>query len=148
MDRTQKILWNPAEVEIRVQITVGAFIINNRIFNMQKTNENHRIHQKAYHHIKKHKKKYVRFVSFFIFLVIYSVIEDLIAVTLHGVEFDIIVLINVFTIALLFTGIAEITERIFKKEEPKLEKFIKKEEDFIEDEEKVIEKKIKRKKLI
>ena len=120
---------------------------------MQKPIQKPKFHQKAYHHIRKHKKNYVRIISFFIFLVIYSVIEDVIAVTLHGVEFDIVVLINVFVIALFFTGIAEITERIYKKEEPeikeyekKFEKVIKKEEDLLEDEEKIIEKKIKGKK--
>ena len=77
----------------------------------------------------------------------------MIAVTIHGVEFDIVVLINVFVIALVFTGIAEITERLYKREEheikeyeKKVEKVIKKEEDLIEDEEKMIERKIKGKK--
>jgi Na+-transporting methylmalonyl-CoA/oxaloacetate decarboxylase gamma subunit len=85
--------------------------------------------------------------------VIYSIIEDLIAVTIHGVEFDIVVLMNVFIIAIVFTFISEITERLYKKEEPeikeyekKVEKVIKKEEDFLEDEEKIIERKIKGKK--
>jgi len=120
---------------------------------MQEPVQNVKFHQKAYHHIKKHKRKYARFISFFIFLVIYSVIEDLIAITIHGVEFDFIVLINVFVIALVFTGIAEITERLYKKEETEIKEYekkvgkaIKKEEDFIEDEEKFIEKKIKNKK--
>ena len=118
---------------------------------MQKTTEPQKIHHKAYHHIRRHKKKYVRFLTFFVFLVVYSVIEDLIAVSIHGVEFDIIVLINVFIIALLFTGIAELTERLYKKEEDelkeyenKVEKFVKKEEDVIEDEEKLIKRKIKK----
>ena len=120
---------------------------------MQEPVQKTKLHQKAYHHIRKHKKNYVRIVSFFIFLVIYSVIEDMIAVTIHGVEFDMVVLINVFVIALVFTGIAEITERLYKKEESeikeyekKVEKVIKKEEDFLEDEEKIIERKIKGKK--
>jgi hypothetical protein len=114
---------------------------------MQETVQKVKIHQKAYHHIRKHKKKYVRFISFFVFLVIYSIIEDLIAVSLHGVEFDIIVLINVFLIALIFTAISEVTESLVKREEPKIEKFIKKEEDFIGDEERSIKRKIKRKRF-
>jgi len=120
---------------------------------MQEPVEKVKFHQKTYHHIRKHKKNYVRIISFFIFLIIYSVIEDMIAVTIHGVEFDIVVLINVFVIALVFTGIAEITERLYKREEheikeyeKKVEKVIKKEEDLIEDEEKMIERKIKGKK--
>jgi steroid 5-alpha reductase family enzyme len=128
---------------------VGAFINRYKIFNMQEPVQKTKLHQKAYHHIRKHKKNYVRIVSFFIFLVIYSVIEDMIAVTIHGVEFD----MDVFVIALVFTGIAEITERLYKKEESeikeyekKVEKVIKKEEDFLEDEEKIIERKIKGKK--
>ncbi|MFH1229810.1 MAG: hypothetical protein V1678_05320 [Candidatus Aenigmatarchaeota archaeon] len=111
----------------------------------------YKIHQKAYHHIRKHKKHYVRIALFFIFLVIYSVIEDIIAMSIHGMEFDLVVLVNVFIIAMVFTGIAELTERLYKKEEPEIKEYgkkmksaIKKEEDFLESEEKNFEKRIRK----
>ena len=120
---------------------------------MQESVQKTKFHQKAYHHIRKHKKNYVRMVLFFIFLVLYSIVEDIIAMTVHGVEFDMIIVINVFFIALIFTGIAQMTERLYKEEkdeikeyEKKVGKVIKKEEDFLEDEEKMIERKIKGKK--
>jgi len=102
------------------------------------------LHHKAYHHIRKHKKRYVRFIAFFIFLVFYGVIEDLTAASLTGVEFDIVILITVIVIAIIFTTLTEVTETIFQKEEPKIKRMIKKEEKFIEKEEDKIKKKLKK----
>ena len=100
---------------------------------------------KAPHHRKrKHKKRVVRFISFFIFLIAFGVIEDMSAMYLHGMEFNMVVLTTVIVIATIFTAIAEVTEFIFKKEEPKIEKMIKKEERIIKNEEKKIQSEIKR----
>ena len=98
-----------------------------------------RFHQKAYHHVRKHRKKYLRFVLFFLFLLVYGIIEDLTTMSLRGVELDIAVLTTVLCVALLFTTIAELTEKFVEKREPqKIAKLIKKEEE-------IIKKKIKRK---
>jgi membrane protein YdbS with pleckstrin-like domain len=93
---------------------------------------------------RKHKKRTVRFIAFFLFLIAYSIIEDLTAFFLHGVEFDIAMIIIVIVIATIFTAIAEVTEFLYKKEEPKIEKIIKKEEKIIKDGEKKIQTGIKK----
>jgi len=92
----------------------------------------------------KHKKRVIRFIAFFIFLIAFGVIEDLSAMHLQGIEFNMLVLTTVIVIATIFTIIAEVTEFVVKKEEPKIEKIIKKEEKFIKDEEKRIKSKIKK----
>jgi membrane protein YdbS with pleckstrin-like domain len=87
----------------------------------------------------KHKKRVLRFIIFFLFLIVFSVIEDLLAFYLHGTEFDVAIFLIVIVIATIFTAIAEISEFIFKKEEPKIEKFVQKEEKVIKKEERKIE---------
>jgi nucleoside recognition membrane protein YjiH len=100
---------------------------------------------KVQHHRRhKHKKRAIRFITFFILLIAFGVIEDMSAMFLHGVEFDIVVLATVTVIATIFTVIAEVTEFIFKREEPKIEKIIKKEEKIIKKEEKKIQTEIKK----
>ena len=86
----------------------------------------------------------VRFILFFLFLIAFSVIEDLTAFFFHGVEFDLAILMIVMVIATIFTIIAEVSEFIFKKEEPKIEKFVQKEEKVIKKEEKKIQSGIKK----
>ena len=93
---------------------------------------------------RKHKKRVLRFIIFFLFLIAFSVIEDLIAFYFHGAEFDVAIFIIVIVTATIFTAIAEISEFIFKKEEPKIQKIIKKEEKVIKNEEKKIQSEIKK----
>jgi len=108
---------------------------------MQETKLDHPI---VYHHVKshvrKHKKRYLRFIIFFIFLIVFEIVENLTAVTLTGIEFNTAFLIIMIVVAIFFTAVAEITEIIFEKEKPKIEKMIKKEEKAIKKEEKIIEK--------
>jgi len=106
-------------------------------------------YRKVYHHVRRHRKKYLRFIFFFLFLIFYGVFEDFISLTIHGVEFNIVVFSTVFLIALMFTTIAEITEKfVEKKESQKIKKFITKEEKLIKkiikEEEKKLKKKIKK----
>ena len=97
-----------------------------------------------HHRKRKHKKRVVRFISFFIFLIAFGIIEDMSAMYLHGMEFNMLVLTTVTVVATIFTVIAEVTEYIFKKEEPKIEKVIKKEERIIKNEERKIKSEIKK----
>jgi hypothetical protein len=101
-----------------------------------------------HHRRRKHKKRIVRFISFFLFLIAFGIIEDVSAMFLSGVEFNIVVLITVTVIATIFTAIAEMTEFLFKKEEPKIEKIIKKEEKIIKTEEKKIQNGIKKDEVV
>jgi len=89
-------------------------------------------YRKVYHHVRRHRKKYFRFIIFFLFLILYGVFEDFISLTIHGVQFNIIVFLTVLSIALIFTTIAEVTEKLVEKKEPqKIIKFVKKEEKII-----------------
>lgn len=102
-------------------------------------------YRKVYHHVRRHKKKYTRFVIFFIFLLAYGMIEDFTALTLSGVEFNVATFILVFFIALIFTSIAEITEKLVEKKEPqKIMKFIKKEGKIIKKDGKILKDKLKK----
>ena len=94
------------------------------------------------HRRHKHKKRTIRFISFFLFLIAFGVIEDMSAMYLHGIEFNMVLLVTVIVIATVFTAIAEITEYVFKKEEPKIEKFVQKEGKIIKKDEKLIKNKI------
>jgi nucleoside recognition membrane protein YjiH len=96
------------------------------------------------HRRRKHKKRAIRFISFFIFLIAFGVIEDMSAMHLHGIEFNMVILVTVIVIATVFTVIAEVTEFIFKKEEPKIEKFVQKEEKVFKKDGKLIKEKIKK----
>jgi hypothetical protein len=89
-----------------------------------------------------HKKRTVRFISFFLFLIAFGVIEDMSAMYLNGIDFNMVILTTVIIIATVFTAIAEITEYVFKKEEPKIEKFVQKEGKIIKKDEKLIKNKI------
>jgi prolipoprotein diacylglyceryltransferase len=99
-----------------------------------------KFHQKAYYHVKKHRKKYWRFVLFIIILSIFRIIEDYFLVNSIGVEFkiDIIILFSIIFIAAVFTVISEVTEKMIEKEEPKIEEMIREEKN-------IIKKKLKRK---
>jgi len=91
----------------------------------------------------KHKKRVIRFIIFFLFLLSFGIIEDLTSISLSGIEFNMVILLTVIIVATIFTVIAEITEIIVKKEEPKIEKIIRKEENIIKKDEKIIKKKLK-----
>ena len=91
---------------------------------------------------RKHKKRVIRFIAFFLFLIAFGVIEDMSAMYLHGIEFNMVILVTVIVIATVFTAIAEFTEFIIKKEEPKIEKFVQKEEKVIKKDEKIIKDKL------
>lgn len=85
-------------------------------------------YRKVYHHVRRYRKKYLRFIIFFVFLLAYGVFEDLISLTIHGVQFDIIVFLTVVTIAIIFTTVAEVTEKLVeRKEHKKIIRFVKKE---------------------
>ena len=84
----------------------------------------------------------MRFIAFFVFLVVFSVIEDLVAVTTIGVKFDLQLFSHIIVLALVFTAIAHKTEKLFEKEaerveefveieEPKIKKALKKEKKFL-----------------
>jgi len=106
-------------------------------------------YRKVYHHVRKHKKKYTRFIIFFVFLLAYGMIEDFTALTLSGVEFNVATFTLVFFVALIFTTIAEITEKLIEKKEPqKIVRFIKKEEKAIERNGKILKDKLKNEKKI
>ena len=93
------------------------------------------------YHIKKHHKKHsIRFIVFFIFLVLYGIIEDIMAIGLSGVEFNTFVLTISIVIASAFTAIAEITERLYEKEKTNINRAIKKEKKAIKKEERAIKK--------
>jgi sensor domain CHASE-containing protein len=102
------------------------------------------LHHNARRHIRKHKKNYVRFISFFAFLVAYSILEDIISISIHGVEMDLMVVLNILVIATVFTLISQGTENLYRKEEPKIEKLIRKEEKLIDGEERKIRKRLRR----
>ncbi len=90
------------------------------------------MHHTPYHqlrrHVHKHGKHYVRFIAFFFFLVVYSIVEDLVAVTTLGVQFSFQLFIHILILALLFTAIAQKTERLFEKEAERVEEFVEIEE--------------------
>ena len=81
-----------------------------------------------HHHLRKHAKHYVRFIAFFFFLMIFSIVEDLIAVTTIGVKFDFQLLSHIVILALIFTAIAHKTEKLFEKEAERVEEFVEIEE--------------------
>ena len=91
--------------------------------------KNQRLHQKAKYHVRKHRKKYTRFVLFFVFLLLFRILEDysLLTSPFFEIEFDIIIFLVVSLSALIFTIIAEVTEMLIEEEEAeKLLKLIKK----------------------
>ena len=105
-----------------------------------------RFYRKTHHHIKTNRKKYLRFVSFTIILAAFRIVEHYFLLRTIGIELEtnIFILLVIVFIAFTFTVISELTEKMVEKEEPKIEKFIKKEESIIENREKSIQKKIKR----
>lgn len=88
----------------------------------------HTPYHSIHHHFRKHAKHYIRFIAFFFFLMAFSIIEDLIAVTTIGVKFDFQLLSHIVILALIFTAIAHRTEKLFEKEAEKVEEFVEIEE--------------------
>ena len=98
----------------------------------------HTPYHSIHHHLRKHAKHYMRFIAFFFFLMVFSIVEDLVAVTTIGVKFDLQLFSHIVVLALIFTAIAHKTEKLFEKgaerveefveiEEPKIEKVLKRE---------------------
>lgn len=102
--------------------------------------EDEKFHQKTYQHVKKHRKKYWRFILFIIILSIFRIVEDYFLVKSIGLEFeiDLFIFLSIIFIAIIFTVISEITEKMIEKEEPKIEEIIK-------EEKRIIKNKFKRK---
>ena len=112
--------------------------------------EDDRLHVKA--HLKRHRKKYFRFVLFFIMLTAFRVIEDYYLLSSMNIEFefDAFIFLSIIVAAVLFTVVSEVTEKLIEEEEAKkLLELIKEKEPglkcFIEDESRKIRRKIKRK---
>jgi len=93
---------------------------------------------------RKHKKRALRVVLFFILLVIFGFVEDMIvmyvtrAASVFSIFFRIENILIVLLIAIVFTLIAEFTEKLYAGKKPKeivngTAKFIKKEEKIIGD---------------
>jgi hypothetical protein len=87
-----------------------------------------KISQRAYDHLKRHRKKYLRFVLFVIILSVFRIIEDYFLIKSLGLELeiDLFILLGTVLIAVTFTVISELTEKMVEKEEYRIEKFIKK----------------------
>lgn len=94
-------------------------------------------HRSIKTHLKTHKKRYVRFTAFFLMLVLFAYIEDVIVALFSGSELSTRMLMLILFIAIIFTFIAEHTEKLFEKEaeeaaeiveseEAKVKKFLKK----------------------
>ena len=70
-------------------------------------------------HFQKHQKHYTRFILFFAFMVVYNVVEDVIALMATGMSLDFIFrsehFIMVTVIAIVFTAIAELIKKLFEK---------------------------------
>ena len=81
----------------------------------------------------------MRFVLFFVSLLLFRLVEDYFLLTspVVEVEFDVVILMIVILSAIVFTAIAEMTEILIEKEEAK--KLLK----FITEKEKLIKRKIK-----
>lgn len=78
-------------------------------------------------HITKHKKKYVRFFTFFFVIYLFRLAENYILFRSFGIilRIDLIHYIFFMLIATMFTIIAEETEKIIEREEDKIENIIK-----------------------
>ena len=112
--------------------------------------EDDRLHVKA--HLKRHRKKYFRFVLFFIMLTAFRVIEDYYLLSSMNIEFefDAFIFLSIVVAALLFTLVSEVTEKLIEEEEArKLIEFIREREPglkcFFEDERRKLGRRIKRK---
>lgn len=119
---------------------------------MSKRAEKKKFHQKAYHHVRKHRKKYSRFILFFVILSLFRIIEDYFLVKSISLEFevDLFILFSIIFTAFIFTAVSELTEKMIEEEEArKLLEFIRKEkpklESIIKGKKKIVKKKIKRK---
>ena len=106
------------------------------------------VHHKIRRHVKKHKKHYIRFVAFFSFLLIFAIIEDTIVALATGAPLAVYTLTIILIVSLIFTAIAEYTEKLFEKEAEDIARFVKKEEPKVEKlirkEEKTIGRELKR----
>jgi len=108
---------------------------------MPKKSKDERFHQKAYYHVRKHKKKYLRFILFFLVLLSFRVVEDYFFIKSFGIEIeiDIFIFLTFIFVAIIFTVISELTEILIEREEA--EKLL----NFITKKEKMIKERIKRK---
>ena len=100
-----------------------------------------KFHRQLYHHVRHHKKHYVRFFAFFTFLLIFAILEDTIVAFATGAPFVAYTLVIIFIVSLIFTIIAEYTEKMFEREAEKVAKVVEKEETKIKKAEKKIFKK-------
>ncbi|MBN2203002.1 MAG: hypothetical protein JW700_02365 [Candidatus Aenigmarchaeota archaeon] len=90
-----------------------------------------RLHHKTYKHVKKHRKKYTRFVMFFIVLFLFRVMEDYYLLSSFNIELeiDLFIFLSFILGAIVFTLISEITEIMIEKEEAqKLLRYLSKKE--------------------
>ena len=73
------------------------------------------------------KKKYIRFVTFFILIFLFRSYENYLLSKTAGInlEIDFINFVVFILVATIFTLVAEITEKIIEVEEEKLENFVK-----------------------
>ena len=92
---------------------------------------NHTPYHHVRKHFRKHKKHYVRFFAFFIFLLIFAVLEDSIVAFATGAPFVAYTLVIIFIVSLIFTMVAEYTEKIFEKEAEEVADIVVKEENKI-----------------
>jgi len=78
-------------------------------------------------HIKKHKRKYIRFFTFFFVIYVFRLFENYLLFSFYDIVFNIDLLHFLFfaIVAAIFTVISEVTEKILEKEEHKLENIIK-----------------------
>lgn len=96
-------------------------------------NNEEQIHDKIHHHVRRHRKKYLRFALFLLVLSLFRIAEDYFLVKSLGLEFDIdiIILFSIVSIAAIFTLLSGLTEKVIEYEEPKIEEIIKEEEKLI-----------------
>ena len=99
-------------------------------------------HERFNNYIKRHRKKYIRFALFLLVLSLFRILEDYYLVSSLGleIEIDIAILLSTVLIAVIFTLLSGVTERVIEIEEPKIEEIIC-------EEEKAIKKRVNRKRV-
>ena len=104
------------------------------------------MYRRLYRHFRRNRKKYLRFASFTVLLSAFRILEHYLLFSTMGFELRINLLTVSFIvfIAFTFTIISELTEKVVEKEEPAVERFIRKEESLIEDREKSIWRRLKK----
>ena len=80
------------------------------------------VHKHIKKHVKKHEKKYARFSLFFAVLVLFSAVEDVIAVLILKSETFLEVVLVAVGLSFVFTLIGEEFEKFWKYEKKKLKK--------------------------